>query len=1310
MPHTLAIGSVTRKAFAIAMAASLMAAAAQAQPIIFDNVPVGFPLGSGGAVIRGMDADPPLASISLAQPFTPAEDAPLGFVQLGLNSPRPSALIDVALYSGSGSGPDTLIESFGTVDESQMPSAATDFDTGAVILTSTLKPLLQAGTEYYIVAIPATSTSEAAWADVPQTTGFWSDIGGGGWQYQGGVWGWQKATRVFAAPATTLVGPPDLPYGINNLAIVHSGGIALFDVRFDERSFNEAYGATAPTPTFTTGGDVESALRTVGGFLGESLITRVSSTPTYSGTFNDNLVSPLTFDDADVLMWAEIAHAGPAGWHYGGVWNPTLSRSQSLEEFDPQFVWAFFTPVPTDRAVLVKTITVTHPGNASDDPHGGYGSVDYVYDIGQFEITTGQYTEFLNAVAGDDTYGLYNPDMWDADTGCRIERTGAPTIYTYSVATDWRDLPVNFVSWGDAARFCNWLHNGQPTGAQDLTTTENGSYFLNGAMTDEELLAITREPDATWVLPSEDEWYKAAYHNNDGATANYWDYPTGSDTAPWSEAPPGTNMDDGSANYYDSDFAVGHPYYRTDVGAYDAKPSTSPYGTFDQGGNVSEWNEGIVFDSSRGMRGGAFYSSSNDIRSWSRAGFYPTLEFDGFGFRVVRLRNDVEPCSAIPERLGGFHASGYTKNVAVGGDIAYLARGAYGLSLVDVSDPAAPVHLSSPDMSTNAFDACVEGSTVYVTDWNAGLLIVDASTPTSPALLGSYDVGGPAYGLTVQGTTAYVAAFGHGLQIIDVSAPTTPTYLGGYAGGGFAFDVAVVGNIAYVASFDAGLQIIDVSDPANTTLLGEFDTPGFAVSVAVEDGVAYIADGESGLHVIDVSDPTTPWPLGSYDTPDMAINVVVEGDIAYVADGNAGLQLIDVSAPASPALLGWYGTPGTAGGLLVAGYTVYVADGDFGLHIVDVGRPSVSVTPQGSLDAPSHDEDVTVVGAIAYVPDFFGVRIVDVGDPAAPVSLGSHGVPDGAAAVAVADSTVYVAAKTSGLLVVDVSDPAAPALLGTYDTPGQAVDLKVAGAIAYVADVHSLQIVDVSDPTAPALLGALDAEESIVNAVDLVGTTAYLATSIPGPSPRAGAGLDVVDVSDPTSPVSIGFHGTSGANDVAVVGTIAYVADNLSGVQIIDVADPNSPVWLGSYDELWRAWGVTASRTTVYVAAGESGLHVVDASNPAAPFQLGSYDTSGFGEATAVLGTTVYLADGGAGLQSFDVANPCGVFCEADLDDNDQSDLLDCVIFGDFMLGPDHSLSNGGGTADLDADGDADLRDFALFQAAFGCRQTGRGT
>jgi len=295
------------------------------------------------------------------------------------------------------------------------------------------------------------------------------------------------------------------------------------------------------------------------------------------------------------------------------------------------------------QAVEIETVTVGNPGNADDTHDEGYGGVDYVYNIGKFEVSAGQYTEFLNAVADDDTYGLYNTDMGDPSGagGCNIERSGSPGGYSYSVAADWADRPVNYVSWGDAARFANWLHNGQPTGAQNLSTTESGSYFLNGATSDAELMAVVREPDATWVIPSQDEWYKAAYHYNDGVTGNYYDYPTSSDSVPSNdvvEPDPGNN-----ANFYDTGFTIGSPYFRTVVG--DFENSESPYNTFDQGGNVSEWNEAASAGSLRGLRGGAFLDGGSSMLASVRRLNAPTDEVNDFGFRVA---NVPAPDSGIP--------------------------------------------------------------------------------------------------------------------------------------------------------------------------------------------------------------------------------------------------------------------------------------------------------------------------------------------------------------------------------------------------------------------------------------------------------------------------------------------------------------------------------------------------------------------------------------------------------------------------------------------------------------------------------------
>jgi formylglycine-generating enzyme required for sulfatase activity len=296
------------------------------------------------------------------------------------------------------------------------------------------------------------------------------------------------------------------------------------------------------------------------------------------------------------------------------------------------------------QAVTIDLVPVGNPGNAgelSGAGAGGYGpdricgAVGYVYNIGKYEVTAAQYTAFLNAVAATDAYGLYNTNMWSDTYGCKIQRSGTSGSYTYSVAADRADRPVNYVSWGDSARFANWLHNGQPTGAQGLSTTEDGAYYLNGATSQAALMAVSREADWKWAIASEDEWYKASYHRNDGVSGNYWNYPTGTDAVPNNGNPGGDTGN--TANFYDGDYTVGSPYWTTPVGQFAL--SESPYGTYDQGGNLWEWNEGVVVaSSSRGLRGGAFNGYESSLRASIRGYYDPTYELSGsFGFRVANV-------------------------------------------------------------------------------------------------------------------------------------------------------------------------------------------------------------------------------------------------------------------------------------------------------------------------------------------------------------------------------------------------------------------------------------------------------------------------------------------------------------------------------------------------------------------------------------------------------------------------------------------------------------------------------------------------
>ena len=292
------------------------------------------------------------------------------------------------------------------------------------------------------------------------------------------------------------------------------------------------------------------------------------------------------------------------------------------------------------EAVPIDMVPVSNPGNAPDTRYNaiGFGSVGYNYQIGKYEVTAAQYTEFLNAAAKSDPNGLYDTAMGvpgSPSFGANIQRMGSSPNYSYDVAADWANRPVNFVDFWDAARFANWLHNGQPTGPQGPSTTEDGAYFNVGNQA-----TFARQAGARFFIPNEDEWYKAAYHNQSaGLAASYFDYPTGTNSLPGNNinetTKPGNN-----ANYRDGDsYTIDIPYYRTVAGEFEL--SDSSYGTFDQGGNVWEWNETALASSSRGLRGGAFGALVDSLHASARInGPEPSNENLNFGFRVA---------SSIPE-------------------------------------------------------------------------------------------------------------------------------------------------------------------------------------------------------------------------------------------------------------------------------------------------------------------------------------------------------------------------------------------------------------------------------------------------------------------------------------------------------------------------------------------------------------------------------------------------------------------------------------------------------------------------------------
>ncbi len=210
--------------------------------------------------------------------------------------------------------------------------------------------------------------------------------------------------------------------------------------------------------------------------------------------------------------------------------------------------------------------------------------------------------------------------------------------------------------------------------------------------------------------------------------------------------------------------------------------------------------------------------------------------------------------------------------------------------------------------------------------------------------------------------------------------------------------------------------------------------------------------------------------------------------------------------------------------------------------------------------------------------------------------------------------------------------------VGTYEATEFAASVRLAGTTAYLTDGSAgVQILDVSDPTAPTRIGNFDSPGSAVE-LQLAGNRAYLADG--------DQGMAILDLTNPTAPTVVGSYNPGVlCLDVKVVGNRAYVACGEAGLHIVDITDPASPAKLGEYlptSAEWFAWAnkLQVVGNVVYLATGF--FVAVDVSDPANPVELSRWEQNVVTDCQ-VSGNRLYLATADDGLVVFDVTTPANL-------------------------------------------------------------------
>jgi sulfatase modifying factor 1 len=267
----------------------------------------------------------------------------------------------------------------------------------------------------------------------------------------------------------------------------------------------------------------------------------------------------------------------------------------------------------------MEFVTVGDPGNPADEFAGGHGSVEYVYQIGKFEVTNAQYSAFLNDVdkLGNDPLDLHEPAM-------NIDNDLArPFGQKYRPDDGWENKPVTYTSVTTTQRFVNWLGG---------TGTERGAYDMSIGR------FAPRNLSAKYFLPNRDEWHKAAYYQGPNSAQfpiymnDYALYPTGGWTINNAAAPGDAN----SANYFNGSGGL------TTVGSF--VQAVGHYGTYDMGGNASE-----LFEWSIGQLGGSHSGSESLLRASNSGENSGNSGRDSRrGFRVAAAV-ETQPAPNVPD-------------------------------------------------------------------------------------------------------------------------------------------------------------------------------------------------------------------------------------------------------------------------------------------------------------------------------------------------------------------------------------------------------------------------------------------------------------------------------------------------------------------------------------------------------------------------------------------------------------------------------------------------------------------------------------
>lgn len=364
---------------------------------------------------------------------------------------------------------------------------------------------------------------------------------------------------------------------------------------------------------------------------------------------------------------------------------------------------------------------------------------------------------------------------------------------------------------------------------------------------------------------------------------------------------------------------ISDPMNIREIGAYDSPGESLGLYLRDSSSYIADGTRGLrivdVSNPTLPIEVG-FYDIPRVVQGVTVDGDFAYLTDLQSGFRIT----DVSDPRHL-KQVGHYDQGGIVADIAIQGNIAFLAD-AVGLQTVSVENVKNPIGLDSATTPSRATSVFVEKNLAFVTDRDFGLSIMNVSDPAAVELITIYGTPGFAKDVFVAGNYAYIADGEKGLQIINVANPSDPKTASVLDQFQDAVSVIVVGDFAYLADGPNGVWVIDVEKPVTPQTIAFIDTPGTPHDLENSGTYLFIADGGAGVQVLYIINPESPTIVAGIELEGTSLDLDVEwrfgsetspgSFLIYVAKADRGLEIVSLGKGVTAFASGLYETPGMA--------------------------------------------------------------------------------------------------------------------------------------------------------------------------------------------------------------------------------------------------------------------------------------------------------------------------------------------------------------------------------------------------------------